>query len=126
MAISETTLKDVMLMLIEAQNKAGGVMGRKLEAVVVDPASNWPLFAEKGPPVDLVGRQSRAATFGCWNLGGFAQIRCCTVFESNSTAFCSIRCNTKVRNAAATCSIPARRRTSRRSRPSITCGPRAR
>ena len=47
MAISETTLKDVMLMLIEDQNKKGGVLGKKLEAVVVDPASNWPLFAEK-------------------------------------------------------------------------------
>jgi len=47
MAISETTLKDVMLMLIDEQNKAGGVLGKKLEAVVVDPASNWPLFAEK-------------------------------------------------------------------------------
>src|SRR6266404_296277 len=44
MAISETTLKDVMLMLIEEQNKKGGVLGRKLEAVVVDPASNWPPF----------------------------------------------------------------------------------
>ena len=47
MAISETTLKDVMLMLIEDQNKKGGLLGKKLEAVVVDPASNWPLFAEK-------------------------------------------------------------------------------
>jgi urea transport system substrate-binding protein len=47
MAISETTLKDVMLMLIDAQNKKGGLLGKKLEAVVVDPASNWPLFAEK-------------------------------------------------------------------------------
>src|SRR3974390_2511095 len=47
MAISETTLKDVMLMLIEQQNKKGGLLGKKLEAVVVDPASNWPLFAEK-------------------------------------------------------------------------------
>src|SRR5271168_280825 len=47
MAISETTLKDVMLMLIEGQNAKGGVLGKKLEAVVVDPASNWPLFAEK-------------------------------------------------------------------------------
>jgi len=45
MAISETTLKDVMLMLIEEQNKKGGLLGKKLEAVVVDPASNWPLFA---------------------------------------------------------------------------------
>ncbi len=47
MAISETTLKDTMLMLIEQQNAKGGVLGKKLEAVVVDPASNWPLFAEK-------------------------------------------------------------------------------
>ena len=47
MAISETTLKDTVLMMIEDQNKKGGVLGKKLEAVVVDPASNWPLFAEK-------------------------------------------------------------------------------
>ena len=47
MAISETTLKDTVLMMIDAQNKKGGVLGKKLEAVVVDPASNWPLFAEK-------------------------------------------------------------------------------
>ena len=47
MAISETTLKDTMLMLIEQQNKKGGVLGKQLEAVVVDPASDWPLFAEK-------------------------------------------------------------------------------
>ena len=47
MAISETTLKDTILMLIEQQNQKGGLLGRKLEAVVVDPASNWPLFAEK-------------------------------------------------------------------------------
>ena len=51
MAISETTLKDTMLMLIDEQNKKGGLLGKKLEAVVVDPASNWPLFAEKGPRV---------------------------------------------------------------------------
>ena len=47
MAISETTLKDVMLMLVAEQNKKGGLLGKKLEAIVVDPASNWPLFAEK-------------------------------------------------------------------------------
>ena len=46
MAISETTLKDVMMMLIDEQNKKGGVLGKKLEAVVVDPASDWPKFAE--------------------------------------------------------------------------------
>jgi len=47
MAISETTLKDTVLMLIDEQNKKGGLLGKKLEAVVVDPASDWPLFAEK-------------------------------------------------------------------------------
>ncbi len=47
MAISETTLKDAMLMLIDEQNKKGGLLGKKLEAVVVDPASDWPLFAER-------------------------------------------------------------------------------
>ena len=64
MAISETTLKDVMLMLIDEQNKKGGVMGRKLEPVVVDPASNWPLFAEKAR--ELISVQKVSAVFGCW------------------------------------------------------------
>ena len=64
MAISETTLKDVMLMLIDAQNKKGGVLGKKLEAVVVDPASNWPLFAEKAR--ELLTVDKVAAVFGCW------------------------------------------------------------
>ncbi|MBY0360367.1 MAG: urea ABC transporter substrate-binding protein [Phreatobacter sp.] len=64
MAISETTLKDVMLMLIEEQNKRGGVLGKKLEPVVVDPASNWPLFAEKAR--ELIAQHKVAVTFGCW------------------------------------------------------------
>src|SRR3954454_17245907 len=64
MAISETTLKDVMLMLIEQQNAKGGLLGRKLEAVVVDPASNWPLFAEKAR--QLLSVDKCAAVFGCW------------------------------------------------------------
>jgi urea transport system substrate-binding protein len=64
MAISETTLKDVMLMLIEEQNKKGGLLGKKLEAVVVDPASNWPLFAEKAR--ELISQHKVAAVFGCW------------------------------------------------------------
>src|SRR6201997_3657744 len=62
--ISETTLKDVMLMLIEEQNKKGGLLGKKLEAVVVDPASNWPLFAEKAR--ELITKDKVAAVFGCW------------------------------------------------------------
>ncbi|MFZ0527633.1 MAG: urea ABC transporter substrate-binding protein [Xanthobacteraceae bacterium] len=64
MAISETTLKDVMLMLIAEQNKKGGVLGKKLEAVVVDPASNWPLFAEKAR--ELISQDKVAVVFGCW------------------------------------------------------------
>jgi urea transport system substrate-binding protein len=64
MAISETTLKDTMLMLIDEQNKKGGLLGKKLEAVVVDPASNWPLFAEKAR--ELLEKEKVAAVFGCW------------------------------------------------------------
>jgi len=64
MAISETTLKDAMLMLIEEQNAKGGVLGKKLEPVVVDPASNWPLFAEKAR--ELIEVNQVAAVFGCW------------------------------------------------------------
>lgn len=64
MAISETTLKDTMLMLIEDQNKKGGVLGKKLEAVVVDPASNWPLFAEKAR--GLIQKDKVDVIFGCW------------------------------------------------------------
>ena len=64
MAISETTLKDVMLMLIDEQNKNGGLLGKKLEAVVVDPASNWPLFAEKAK--ELIEKDKVAVVFGCW------------------------------------------------------------
>jgi len=64
MAISETTLKDVMLMLIDEQNKKGGLLGKKLEAVVVDPASNWPLFAEKAR--ELITKDKVSVVFGCW------------------------------------------------------------
>ena len=64
MAISETTLKDTMLMLIDEQNKKGGLLGKKLEPVVVDPASNWPLFAEKAR--ELLEKEKVAAVFGCW------------------------------------------------------------
>ncbi len=64
MAISETTLKDTMLMLIDEQNKKGGLLGKKLEAVVVDPASDWPLFAEKAR--ELISKEKVDAVFGCW------------------------------------------------------------
>ncbi len=64
MAISETTLKDAMLMLIDEQNKKGGLLGKKLEPVVVDPASDWPLFAEKAR--ELIDVNKVSAVFGCW------------------------------------------------------------
>ncbi|MDU0354146.1 urea ABC transporter substrate-binding protein [Paraglaciecola aquimarina] len=64
MAISETTLKDTVLMMIEEQNKKGGLLGKKLEAVVVDPASNWPLFAEKTR--ELLAKDKVDVIFGCW------------------------------------------------------------
>src|SRR5947208_607135 len=64
MAISETTLKDTILMMIDQQNKKGGLLGKKLEAVVVDPASDWPLFAEKAS--QLLEKDKVAVVFGCW------------------------------------------------------------
>jgi urea transport system substrate-binding protein len=64
MAISETTLKDVMLMLIKEQNDKGGLLGKKLEPVVVDPASDWPTFAEKAR--ELISQDHVAVVFGCW------------------------------------------------------------
>lgn len=64
MAISETVLKDVALMTIDEINASGGVLGKKLEPVVVDPASNWPLFAEKAK--QLITQDKVAVVFGCW------------------------------------------------------------
>ncbi len=64
MAISETTLKDTVLMMIDEQNKKGGLLGKKLEPVVVDPASNWPLFAEKAR--ELLAKDKVDVVFGCW------------------------------------------------------------
>jgi urea transport system substrate-binding protein len=64
MAISETTLKDTVLMMVDDLNKHGGLLGKKVEAVVVDPASNWPLFAEKAR--ELLAKDHVAVVFGCW------------------------------------------------------------
>ncbi|MBC7609147.1 MAG: urea ABC transporter substrate-binding protein [Polaromonas sp.] len=64
MAISETVLKDTVLMAIEEINAKGGVLGKKLEPVIVDPASNWPLFAEKTK--QLLGQDKVSVIFGCW------------------------------------------------------------
>ncbi len=80
MAISETTLKDTVLMLIDEQNKKGGVMGKKLEAVVVDPASNWPLFAEKAE--QLLVKDKVDVVFGCWTSVSRKSVL--PVFEKNN------------------------------------------
>ena len=79
MAISETTLKDVMLMLIDEQNKKGGLLGKKLEAVVVDPASNWPLFAEKAR--ELIEQGQGRGGVRLLDLGHRAS-RCCRCSRS--------------------------------------------
>jgi urea transport system substrate-binding protein len=63
-APQEAMLKDAVLMLVDEQNKKGGVLGKKIEAVVVDPASNWPLFAEKAR--ELITKDKVSAIFGCW------------------------------------------------------------
>lgn len=64
MAISETTLKDAVLMMVDDLNKNGGLLGKKVEAVVVDPASDWPLFAEKAR--ELIEVEKVDVVFGCW------------------------------------------------------------
>ena len=64
MAISETSLKDVVLMAVDEINAKGGVLGKKIEPVVVDPASDWPLFYEKAK--ELIVKDKVAVTFGCW------------------------------------------------------------
>ena len=64
MAISETTLKDTVEMLVADQNANGGLLGRQLEAVVVDPASDWPLFAERAR--ELLESEQVDVVFGCW------------------------------------------------------------
>ena len=80
MAISETTLKDTILMMIEEQNKKGGLLGKKLQAVVVDPASDWPLFAEKA--AQLLEKDKVAVVFGCWTSVSRKSVL--PVFEKNN------------------------------------------
>ena len=81
MAISETVLKDVALMAIEEINAKGGVLGKKIEPVVVDPASNWPLFAEKAK--QLISQDKVAAVFGCWTSVSRKSVL--PVFESTNS-----------------------------------------
>ena len=77
MAISETSLRDVVLMAVDEINKKGGVLGEKIEPVVVDPASDWPLFAEKAK--QLILEDKVAVTFGCWT--SVSRKSCLPVFE---------------------------------------------
>lgn len=84
MAISETSLKDVVLMAVDEINAKGGVLGKKIEPVVVDPASDWPLFAEKAK--ELITQHKVAVTFGCWT--SVSRKSCLPVFEEyNSLLF---------------------------------------
>ena len=77
MAISETSLKDVVLMAVEELNASGGVLGKQVETVVVDPASDWPLFNEKAK--ELITKEKVAVTFGCWT--SVSRKSCLPVFE---------------------------------------------
>ena len=80
MAISETTLKDTVLMMVEEQNAKGGLLGRPLEAVVVDPASDWPLFAERAR--ELLESEQVDVVFGCWTSVSRKSVL--PVFEENN------------------------------------------
>ena len=82
MAISETSLRDVVLMAVEEINAKGGVLGHKIQPVVVDPASNWPLFAEKAK--QLITQDKVAVTFGCWT--SVSRKSCLPNFEAKYTA----------------------------------------
>jgi len=104
MAISETTLKDTVLMMIDAQNKKGGLLGKKLEPVVVDPASDWPLFAEKA--AQLLEKDKVAVTFGCWTSVSRKSVL--PVFE-RITACSSTQFNTKEKSRPRTLSTPVLR-----------------
>src|SRR5437588_9695344 len=88
MAISETTLKDTILMMVDDVNKKGGLLGKKVEAVVVDPASNWPLFAEKSR--QLLTKDKVAVVFGCWTSVSRKSVL--PVFEElNGLLFCPVQ-----------------------------------
>jgi urea transport system substrate-binding protein len=113
MAISETILKDLMLMQVADLNAKGGLLGKKVEAVVVDPASNWPLFAEKAR--DLLVRDKVAAVFGCWTSVSRKSVL--PVFEE-LTVCSTTRWNMKARRRPTTSSMAHPCRTIRRSPPS--------
>ena len=104
MAISETSLRDVLLFTFDEINAKGGVMGKKIEPVVVDGASNWPLFAEKAK--QLLEEDKVAVTFGCWTSVSRKSVL--PVFEK-TTASSSTRCSTKAKSSPRTSSTRRKR-----------------
>ena len=115
MAISETTLKDTVLMMVDDLNKHGGLLGKKVEAVVVDPASNWPLFAEKAR--ELLQKDKVAVVFGCWTSVSRKSVL--PVFEElNGLLFYPVQYEGE--ESSTTCSTPGPRPISRRSQRSST------
>ncbi len=115
MAISETTLKDTMLMLIAEQNKKGGVLGKQLEAVVVDPKSDWPTFAQMAE--QLLVKDKVSVVFGCWTSSSRKSVL--PVFEKNNgLLFYPVQYEGE--ESSKNVIYTALPRTSRRSRPWIT------
>ena len=113
MAISELVLKDTVLMLIADQNKKGGLLGRKLEPIVVDPASDWDVFAEKAR--ELLTRDKVAVVFGCWTSASRKSVL--PIFEQlNGLLFYPVQYE-RVKKARATFSTRGPRRISRQFRP---------
>ena len=110
MAISEVSLRDVVLMAVDEINAKGGIMGRQVKPVVVDPASNWDLFAEKAK--QLLLQDKVAVVFGCWTSVSRKSV---LPVSRRTTACSSIPCSTKAKNAT-TCSTPGRPSISRRCR----------
>ena len=111
MAISETALKETALMTVREINAKGGVMGRAIEPVVVDPASNWPLFAEKAR--QLITQDKVAVTFGCWTSVSRKSVL--PVFKELNRSPLSTRCSMRAKSSKRTSSTRERLRTSRRS-----------
>ena len=115
MAISETTLKDTVLMLIEEQNKKGGLLGKKLEPVVVDPASNWPLLQKK-----RVSLSKKRKWMWCSVVGHRYHVNRCCLSLKNSTASFFTQFSMKAKSLLKTFSTLAQRQTNKRSQQWIT------
>jgi urea transport system substrate-binding protein len=79
MAISEVTVRDALLLAVEEINAGGGVLGKKIEPISQDGASDWPTFAEKAEK--LIKQDKVAAVFGCWTSASRKAVK--PVFEKN-------------------------------------------